>query len=63
MSFRAIASMHCSCGGELGDTDPSAEEEKAHGCGRPGCCVEVYQCQTCSTRVRVKFEAPEMEDA
>jgi hypothetical protein len=42
---------------------PTSEEEKKYGCSHhSGCCVNAYQCMSCSTRFTFKLEAPEMDN-
>ena len=57
---REVKSASCPCGGVPLADEPTAEEERAHGCGRPGCCVAAIACQGCGTRWRFALEAPEL---
>lgn len=50
----------CSCGGTVEDVETTLEEERAHGCGRIGCCVWAFQCEECQTRFLFILEAPEI---
>jgi hypothetical protein len=51
----------CTCGGYAAQVAVTPEEEKAHGCGRPGCCARAFVCKLCKTRLVGSAEAPEME--
>lgn len=58
---RNAEGIPCSCGGYAESVDVTAEEEKAHGCGRKGCCSRAFVCKVCKTRWVGQAEAPEME--
>ncbi len=61
--MRDIYKIHCSCGGEYKEADPTVTERKEYGCFRDVeggiCCVEAYICRKCSTRITFQLEAPE----
>jgi len=57
--MREPEKIMCSCGGEVGMVDPTKEEEKKYGCGRPGHCVRAFECKKCKTRFTMRLEAPE----
>ena len=59
--MRKVDIVKCSCGGSVEEIETTDEEERDYGCGRRGCCVEVYVCNKCGTRFTFSLEAPEME--
>ena len=56
---REVKEVICSCGGTVREVDPTAQEEKDHGCGITRCCVQVWQCQQCKVRWMFAFAAPD----
>jgi hypothetical protein len=58
---RSIRKICCSCGGNPVEVETLDAEEKQHGCGRRGCCVNAFKCDKCGVRWTFALESPEVE--
>lgn len=58
--MREIRKIFCSCGGEVTEVETTPTEDKRHGCGRKGCCVNAYECNKCKSRWTFTYESPEL---
>jgi hypothetical protein len=58
---RHVEAIQCKCGGYAGMVEPTTDEERRYGCGRPRCCSRAFVCNICGMRRAGRAEAPEME--